>query len=61
MTFTDMHDGRVFVHAEQPQAVVSVTSPGTVGVFLDESDLIELLATVQERPVQLGATSSGEL
>lgn len=61
MTFTDMHDGRVFVHAEQPQAIVSMTSQGTVGVYLDESDLIELLATVQDRPTQLGANSRGDL
>lgn len=52
---------RVFIHAEQPAIIVSVTAPGTVGSWLDESDLIELIATLQDRATQLGVTSAGDL
>lgn len=57
----DPERGRVFVHAEQPSIIVTVTAPGTVGAWLDESELIELLATVQDRPTQLGVDGFGDL
>lgn len=62
MIFThDPDRQRVFVHAEQPSIIVTVTAPGTVGAWLDESDLIDLLAMLQDRPTQLGVDGFGEL
>jgi hypothetical protein len=61
VTFHSLPDGRVFVHADQPDAIVAMLSHGTYGVTLDEGDLIELLATVQDRNTQLGVDSWGDL
>lgn len=52
---------RVFAPAETPRVIATMTPEGTVGTWLTEDDLTELIATVQDRPAQLGADSAGDL
>jgi hypothetical protein len=59
LAFRDLHNGTVFVEANQPPSVVHMTAPGTVGVTLDESDLRTLLRVVEgsdPEPEKLTAT-----
>jgi hypothetical protein len=59
LAYRNLRDGRVFVEADQPPAVVTMASPGTIGVTLDESDLRSLLRAVQDpEPAKLTATRS---
>lgn len=50
LAYRTLPGGRVFVEADQPPSVVHMTSPGTVGATLDESDLRSLLRAVEDDP-----------
>jgi hypothetical protein len=57
LAFRDLHNGTVFVEADQPPSVVHMSSPGTIGTTLDESDLRRLLRVVEgAEPEKLTAT-----
>lgn len=61
LAFRNNRNGTVFVEATQPPAVTNMAAPGAIGVSLDESELLTLLAAVREddvEPEKLTATRS---